>query len=183
MSNYVRAKLPGGLFFFTQVTFDRHKFLTSNLARRILREVWTDVQEKHPFKVEAICLLPDHMHCIWRLPPDDCDYPKRWRLIKGMFSRRYLKSGGREGIRNQSRQGKKEVAVWQRRYWEHMIRDDIDFTRHFDYIHFNPVKHGYVSKPLDWKWSSFRRYLGLGYYPEEWGCDDACCAYENTFGE
>ncbi len=81
-----------------------------------------------------------------------------------MFSRRYLKSGGNEGIRNQSRQGKGEVAVWQRRYLEHLIRDDIDFSRHFDYIHYNPVKHGYVGKPHDWRWSSFRRYLKLDYY-------------------
>jgi len=108
MSNYIRAKLQGGRYFFTLVTFDRHKFLTSEKARLILRQVWKEVEEKHPFNVEAICLLPDHLHCIWRLPEGDDDYPKRWRLIKGMFSRHYLKAGGIEGKRNQSRREKKK---------------------------------------------------------------------------
>ena len=91
--------------------------------------------------------------------------------------------GAKRGIRNQSRQGKKEVAVWQRRYWEHMIRDDRDFARHFDYIHYNPVEHGHVRKPRDWRWSSFRRYLKLGYYPEDWGSKDICYADGHGFGE
>jgi len=101
-----------------------------------LRQVWKEVEEKHPFKVKAICLLPEHLHCIWRLPPDDSDYPKRWRLIKGIFSRRYLKASGNQGIGNQSQQGKREAAVWQRRYWEHIIRNERDFAKHFDTIHF-----------------------------------------------
>ena len=92
-------------------------------------------------------MLPDHLHCIWRLPEGDDDYPKRWRLIKGLFSRRYLKAGGIEGQRNQSRRKKGEAAVWQRRYWEHTIRDDNDFAMHFDYIHFNPIKHGFRQQP------------------------------------
>lgn len=138
--------------------------------------------EKHPFKVEAICLLPDHLHCIWKLPPDDYDYPKRWRLIKAKFSRLYLKAGGEEGFRNDSRNMKKERAIWQRRYWEHTIKDEEDFARHFDYIHYNPVKHGYVKKAADWKWSSFHRYLRLGYFDEDWGfCDTV--AGKHSFGE
>ena len=165
------------------VTFDRRKFLTSELARSILRQVWKDVKENHPFKVEAICLLPDHMHCLLRLPQGDSDYPKRWQLIKGIFSKRYLKAGGHEGTRNLPRRRKGEAAVWQRRYWEHTIKNDADFARHFDYIHFNPVKHGYVSKPLEWKWSSFHRYLNLGYYSEDWGCANIEHANENNFGE
>ncbi len=109
MSNYVRVKLPGGCYFFTLVTFGWYKFLTSEPARLILRQVWKEVRKKHPFNVEAICLLPDHLHCIWRLPEGDDDYPKRWRLIKGMFSRRYLKAGGIAGQRNQSRRGKEKL--------------------------------------------------------------------------
>ncbi len=154
MSNYVRVKLPGGCYFFTLVTFNRHKFLTSEPARLILRRVWKDVQRKHPFNVGAICLLPDHLRCIWSLPEGDDDYPKRWRLIKGKFSRRYLMAGGIAGERNQSRRKKREAAVWQRRYWEHTIRDDTDFAMHFDLSYFNPVKHGLVTKPHDWKGSS-----------------------------
>ncbi len=91
--------------------------------------------------------LPEHLHCIWRLPEGDRDYSKRWRLIKGMFSKRYLKAGGKEGTRNQSRLRKREAAIWQRRYWEHQIRDDEDFETHFDHIHFNPVKHAHVRQP------------------------------------
>ncbi|MBN1348470.1 transposase [candidate division KSB1 bacterium] len=183
MSDYKRVKLHGGLYFFTVVTFNRRKFLTSELARSILRQVWKEVQGNHPFDVEAICLIPDHLHCIWRLPQGDCDYPKRWRLIKGKFSKRYLKAGGSQGVRNDSRQKKGEFAVWQRRYWEHTIMDDRDFVRHVDYIHINPVKHGYVNKACDWKWSSFHRYLKLGYYSEGWGCADIDFADKNEFGE
>ena len=183
MSNYMRVKFPGGLYFFTLVTFERRKFLTSEPSRRLLRQVWKDVREKYPFTVEAICVLPDHLHCIWRLPVGDCDYPKRWKLIKGMFTRRYLKAGGQEGTRNLSRRGKREAAVWQRRYWEHTIRNDIDFARHVDYIHFNPVKHGYVSTPVDWHWSSYHRYLKLGYYSEDGGCRDFDGGNGSDFGE
>ncbi len=183
MSDYKRVKLPGGLYFFTVVTFNRRKFLTSELARNILRQVWQEVQKNHPFDVEAICLLPDHLHCIKRLPPDDCDYPKRWRLIKGMFSKRYLKAGGDQGIRNESRQEKGEVAIWQRRYWEHTIRDENDFVRHIDYIHINPAKHGYASRPGEWEWSSYHRYLGQGDYSEAWGGDDINCDDESEFSE
>ncbi len=183
MSKYFRVKLPGGCYFFTLVTFGRSKFLTSETARHILRQVWKEVQRKHPFNVEAMCLLPDHLHCIWRLPDGDDDTPKRWRPIKAMFSKRYLKAGGIEGQRNQSRRGKSEAAVWQRRYWEHTIRNDTDFAMHFDYIHFNPVKHGFVSSPQDWKWSSFHRYLRLGYYSEEWGSSQSFTFNESSFGE
>ena len=181
--NYIHSKLPGGLYFFTVVTFDRRDFLTAPLARKILRGVWKDVQRKHPFVVEAICLLPEHLHCIWRLPAGDKDYSGRWRLIKGMFSRRYLQAGGEEGIRNNSRQRTREAAIWQRRYWEHQIRDDTDFERHFDTIHFNPVKHRHVTRPQDWKWTSFHRFWRLGYYSEGWGCNEWDSSEEQEFGE
>ena len=142
MSNYIRSRIPGGVYFFTVVTFNRRKLLTSTLARQILRATWKEVQSKHPFAVEANCLLPEHLHCIWRLPQNDDNYATRWNVIKGMFSRRYLKAGGQQGMRNRSRSRKREAAIWQRRYWEHQIKDDSDFEKHVDYIHFNPVKHG-----------------------------------------
>ena len=102
---------------------------------------------------------------------------------RNVFSRRYPKAGGIEGERNQSRRKKREAAVWQRRYWEHIIRDETDFAKHFDYIHFNPVKHGFVDSPQEWKWSSFHRYLRLGYYPDDWGSEQAFIFNESTFGE
>lgn len=119
------------------------------------------MQRQNPFSVEAICLLPDHLHCIWCLPVGDSDFSKRWNSSD--IYQTIFKAGRWEGDRNASRNRKGEAAVWQRRFWEHLIRDEKDFTTHFDYIHFNPVRHGYVSSPRDWKWSSFHRYLRLGY--------------------
>ncbi|MCG8608181.1 transposase [bacterium] len=137
MSNYIRANFEGGSYFFTLVTFDRRPFLTTPLARGVLKEVWKEVQNSYPFTVEAICLLPDHLHCIWRLPEGDNAFSKRWNSIKAKFTKRYLASGGAEGIRNDSRNRKGEAAIWQRRFWEHLIRNEEDFEQYFHYIHFN----------------------------------------------
>ena len=145
MSNYIRAKFSGGLYFFTRVTYNRRPFLTSPLARKTLRFAWRDVQSRYPFEVEAICLLPDHLHCIWRLPENDADFSKRWMSIKAIFTKTYLSSGGQDGRRNPSRKKTGEAAIWQRRFWEHLIRDDSDYARHFDTIHYNPVKPEHVS--------------------------------------
>ena len=183
MSNYIRAKFGGGVYFFTLVTFNRRPFLTSPLARKTLRFAWKDVQSRYPFEVDAICLLPDHLHCIWRLPENDADFSNRWMSIKAIFSKRYLSSGGQEGRRNDSRKKRGEAAIWQRRFWEHSIRDDSDYARHFNYIHYNPVKHGYVKRPHDWHWSSFHRYLKLGYYDEDWGTSGQVIQGGQNFGE
>jgi putative transposase len=121
----------------------------------------------HPFKIEAIVILPDHLHCLWTLPPGDEDFSTRWRLIKSYFSHRCTESD--QGFVSASRRRKQEKAVWQRRFWEHQIRDEIDFARHVEYIHYNPVKHGLVKAPLDWAYSSFGRYVRTGYYPADWG--------------
>ena len=169
MPDYRRAKIQGGTYFFTVVTFGRRPFLTTDLARHCLRSAWRDVRKGHPFQSEAICLLPEHLHCIWSLPDGDADFSGRWNAIKGLFSKRYLSGGGIEAPRNSSRRRRGEAAVWQRRFWEHCIRDQDDLRRHLDYIHFNPVKHGHVSQPLDWPWSSFHRYLQMGWYDERWG--------------
>ena len=131
MPEYIRSKTAGGLYFFTVVTFGRRQFLTSSLACGILRQAWKDVRDKHEFAVEAICILPEHLHCIWRLP---------------------------EG-------------------------DDADFEKHFHYIHYNPVKHGHVTRPQEWKWSSFHRYRRLGYYEAGWGCDGLDSDADDRFGE
>ena len=172
MPRYRRLYLPGGTFFFTVVSFDRRPFLTSELARRCLRFAWKETRQKYPFELDALCLLPDHLHCLWTLPEGDVDYSTRWKAIKGGFTRSYLKAGGAEGSRNPSRRKKREAAVWQRRFWEHTIHHDEDLRRHYDYIHYNPVKHGLVSRPIDWPWSTFRRYVEMGWYHREWGQEE-----------
>ena len=118
---------------------------------------------------DAVCLLPEHLHCIWTLPEGDADYAVRWKNIKRLFTRSYLKQVGPGGARNASRQRRGEAAIWQRRFWEHTIRDEADLNRHLDDIHFNPVKHGLVQRVADWPWSSFHRYVRLGFYDREWG--------------
>jgi putative transposase len=123
------------------------------------------VAKRHPFTIEAIVVLPEHLHCIWTLPAGDADFATRWRLIKTEFSK-HLAAGER---RSPSRVGKGERGIWQRRYWEHTLCDERDFAAHCDYIHFNPVKHGHVARAADWPYSSFKKFLRSGVYPSDWG--------------
>jgi len=169
MPEYRRTKIAGGTFFFTVVTFNRKPFLISDTARNLLHSAWVATQQRFPFITEAICLLPDHLHCIWRLPEDEIDYSVRWKEIKRRFTKRYLEQIGPGEPPNESRLKRHEAAVWQRRFWEHTIRDQADLNAHLDYIHFNPVKHGLVERVSDWSWSSFHRYMQSGYYPMDWG--------------
>lgn len=113
-------------------------------------------------------MLPDHLHCLWKLPEGDANYSIRWRVLKNLFTVHYMKEVGFEDVRNESRQKRHEAAIWQRRFWEHTILDEEDFEAHLDYIHFNPVKHGLVQHVVDWKWSSFRRYVKEGLYESDW---------------
>jgi putative transposase len=170
MPNYRRLFIPGGTFFFTVVTHQRRRFLTDELARDCLHKAIDTVRVDRPFTVNAVVLLPDHLHTIWTLPEGDSNYPARWKRIKAEFTQLYLKSGGKDGFRSASRRKRKERGIWQRRYWEHTIRDEDDLERHFDYIHYNPVKHGLVTRPIDWQWSSFHRCVREGIYPAHWGC-------------
>ena len=166
MSRYRRAKIEGGTYFFTVTLADRSSAL---LVRHIdlLREAYKSAENLHPFVTVAICILPDHMHAVWTLPSEDANFPLRWSLIKGKFSRA-LPIGA---MRTASKIAKREKGVWQRRYWEHAIRDDADLARHVDYVHFNPVKHGFVSRVCDWSYSSFARYVARGVLPPGWGGD------------
>ena len=124
------------------------------------------------------------MHVLITLPEEDDDYAKRWRAIKGKFTRLYLDAGGEDGERNTSRQKREEAALWQRRYWEHYIHDDNDRYRHLDDIHYNPVKQNYVSKPAEWYYSTFSRYVKNGYYDNEWGnVEPDEIKKSNIFGE
>src|SRR5262244_760943 len=145
MARYRRAKVEGGVFFFTVALADRSSDL---LVRHIdrLRGVYTSVRERYPFETIAICVLPDHLHAIWSLPQGDTNFPLRWNLIKGGFSRGLPDAAQRSS----SKIARREKGIWQRRYWEHTIPDDADLARHVDYIHFNPVKHGHVSRTCDW---------------------------------
>jgi REP-associated tyrosine transposase len=142
-----------------------------------LRAAFRYTQERHPFSVEAAVILPEHLHAIWTLPEGDADFATRWRLIKTEFSRA-LPQGERI---SSSRHIKGERGIWQRRYWEHTLRNEGDFERHVNYIHFNPVKHGHVSRVKDWPYSSFHRMVQAGVYPEDWAGDAA--AERGDFGE
>jgi len=169
MPNYIRLREEGGTFFFTVVAHQRRAFLTKPLARQCLRSAWLETQERFPFETVAVCLMPDHLHTIWALPEDDSDYDKRWLYLKARFSRMYRQNGGVEGWCSASRRRRKERGFWQRRFWEHKIRDDEDLRHHFDYVHYNPVKHELVEWPEQWPWSTFHRYARMGWYGADWG--------------
>lgn len=164
--NYRRVINPGGTFFFTVVTFNRLHLLTRDDHVDLLREAFHYVTKNHPFRVDACVVLPDHLHTIWTLPDDDHDYSTRWRLIKSYFSHRLPEQPS--NIPG-SRAAKEERAVWQRRFWEHAIRDQRDFENHLNYLHYNPVKHGLASSPMDWPYSSFGQWVKRGVYPPDWG--------------
>ena len=164
---YRRAFIPGGSFFFTVVTEIRRPLLASPESVEVLRSAFRAVRSTRPFEIDAMVVLPDHMHCIWTLPPGDADFAIRWRLIKTWFTKHC--EPDLRGEPNRPRLAKREQAIWQHRYWEHMLRDEEDFARHVEYIHFNPVKHGLVSTAMDWPYSSFRRYVEAGVYPADWG--------------
>ena len=163
---YRRTRIKGGTYFFTLVTFKREKILTRPENLLVLRHAFIDVRRQHPFEIDAIVLLPDHLHCVWTLPDDDHDFSTRWRLIKSHFTRNCDDKFKPKPFG--SRAEKKEQALWQRRFWEHLIRDEEDYLRHVEYVHYNPVKHGLVSTPGDWQYSSFHRYVEMGKYRHDW---------------
>jgi len=164
MPNYIRAKFAGGCYFFTVVTYNRTELFRAELARRCLRNAIERTQWQRPFETVAFCLLFEHLHCIWRLPRYDADYSKRWSSIKGQFSREYLNLTEQRKQVSSSRARKGEVSIWQRRFWEHQIRDENDLQKHVDYIHCNPVKHGLVRHVDEWPWSTYHRYVRKGIY-------------------
>jgi len=154
---YRRIKTAGGTYFFTVNLADRSSaLLVEHVAE--LRQAVRTVKQGHSFDILAWVVLPEHMHAVWTLPPDDDDFSTRWMLIKTGFSRS-IQSG--ESI-NASRLRKGERGIWQRRFWEHQIRDENDLARHIDYVHINPVKHGHAVKANDWPYSSIHRYIRSG---------------------
>ena len=169
MPHYQRANTTGATYFFTLVTYRRQTILCDTQVREALREAIVSVRKKRPFEIDAWVLLPDHLHCIWTLPPDDADYPKRWGMIKRQVSVRCREDYRRPEWITTSKRKNRESTLWQRRYWEHQIRDELDFEKHLDYIHYNPVKHGLCEHVSAWPYSTFHRYLTLGTYSIDWG--------------
>lgn len=167
MPHYLRAFVPGASYFFTVTLLERRRHL---LTRHLnaLREAFRHTRRRRPFRIDTIVILPDHIHCIWTLPGEDTDYPTRWRLIKSRFSRAIAST---ERL-SKHRIEKGERGIWQRRYWEHVIRDEVDLARHLDYIHYNPVKHGWVTRAADWPHSSFHRYVAAGMLSPNWAASN-----------
>ena len=166
MPDYRRNRVPGGTFFFTVNLLERRSRL---LVDRIdaLREAVRKVRAQPRFHIDCWVVLPDHKHCIWTLPPGDTDYPSRWKAIKIAFAKAIPKTERLSPVRL----AKGERGIWQRRYWEHAIRDDDDYARHVDYVHFNPVKHKHVARVCDWPFSSFHNFVEAGIYPLDWAGD------------
>jgi len=180
MSDYRRSNITGGTCFFTVVTQERRPILTTEAVRTALREAIQQARTTLPFQIDAWVLLPDHLHCIWTLPEGDANYSARWAIIKRRVS------GACAAEVNAPRSGsghkRNERAFWQRRYWEHQVRDDGDLEKHLDYIHWNPVKHGLVKAAKDWPYSSFHKYVAQGMYPSDWGGGEIA-KEDDDFGE
>ena len=168
MTNYRRIYTPGATWFFTVNLAERNNnaLLIDNIEQ--LRQAFRYVKQQRPFDINAVVVLPEHLHCIWTLPPGDNDYSTHWNLLKAHFSRS-IDKGERVCA---SRISKRERGIWQRRFWAHLIIDERDFNQHIDYIHWNPVNHGWAKQVADWPHSSFHGYLKRGIYPLDWGGAD-----------
>jgi putative transposase len=166
MPDYRRNRVPGGTYFFTVNLLQRNRTLLTDHIELLRASVRTARRAK-PFHIDAWVVLPDHMHCIWTLPAGDADYAARWKAIKIAFSRALPRT---ESL-NAARLAKGERGIWQRRYWEHTIRDERDYAAHMDYVHINPVKHGHVTRVADWLYSSFHRLVEAGVYVPNWAGD------------
>lgn len=180
MSNYRRANVGGGTFFFTVVTYRRQRILCDDDVRDALRAGIEKTRVGHPFDIDAWVLLPDHLHCIWTLPPGDADFGTRWAIIKRYVSTHCPRLKNDKWL-NKSKRSRNESTVWQRRFWEHHIRDERDYEIHMDYIHYNPVKHGLVRCVCDWPYSTFHRYVKNRVYPENWA--GGIANNDGNFGE
>ena len=164
MPNYHRNRVPGGTYFFTVNLLERkRRLLTDHIDA--LRAAVRQVRARHPFHIDAWVVLPDHLHCVWTLPPDNMDYSARWKAIKIAFAKSLPAT---ENL-SQVRRAKGERGIWQRRFWEHTIRNNCDYSAHVDYVHYNPVKHGWVARVSDWPYSSFHRGVEAGIYRPNWG--------------
>lgn len=155
MVSYRRNRLAGGTYFFTVVLHNRNSDLLIQYINA-LKESLNKIKLRFPFKTKAFVILPDHLHVIWQLPPGDSNYQTRWQLIKSDFTNTLSKQNVK-------------IKIWQARYWEHTIHSEADFENHFNYIHYNPVKHALVQRVADWPHSSFHNYVRKGVLPIDWG--------------
>jgi len=168
MPNYRRLR-SGPTWFFTVVAYQRRPIFCDPRFRAALRQSITAVRASRPFTIDAWVLMPNHMHCIWTLPERDFDYGRRWGEIKRYVSHFCHETLHDPALLTRSAKKKSESTIWQRRFWEHQIRNDVDFERHMDYVHFNPVKHGFVLNVGEWEHSTFHRYVRDGVYAQDWG--------------
>ena len=169
MPNYRRAFVPGGTFFFLIVTYQRRRLFSDPAAVRLLGDLFREVKRDRPFDLNAIVLLPDHLHTIWTLPSGDTAYSARIGWVKKEFTKKWRATGGHEQLVSAGEACERRGGVWQPRFWEHTCEDTNDFDRRFDYVHFNPVRHGYVTRAADWPHSSFHRWVRRGIYNTGWG--------------
>ena len=169
MPNYIRANAKGGTYFFTLATYQRRQILCDKPIRNALRQAIITVRQQYPFQIHAWVLLPDHLHCIWTLPENDADFSQRWSMIKRLSTQNCPAYHLAPNQLSPSKQSRHEKGIWQRRFYEHQIRDEQNFRQHMDYIHHNPVKHGWAASAKDWPYSSFHRYVTAGVYPLDWG--------------
>jgi putative transposase len=166
MPNYRRAFVPGGSWFFTVNLLERRQtLLVDHMAS--LREAIAATRQSHPFTIDAFVVLPNHLHAIWTLPPNDADFSTRWRLIKSRFTKTLPKNERLSSVRV----ARNERGIWQRRFWEHLIRDEADYARHIEYCYINPLKHGLVRRVRDWPYSSFHRDVRAGNVSPDWAGD------------
>jgi putative transposase len=166
MPNYRRAFVPGGCWFFTVNLLERRQTLLVDHIDA-LRNAVAKTRKSYPFNIDAVVVLPDHLHAVWTLPPGDADFSIRWRLIKSHFVKVLPKQERRSAVRK----ARGERGIWQRRFWEHLIRDESDYARHIEYCHINPVKHRLVTRVRDWPHSSFHRDVEGGIFPIDWAGD------------
>jgi putative transposase len=182
MSHYRRADTAGATYFFTVVSYRRQRILCDEPLRTALRDSIKEVKSRYPFTIDAWVLLPDHIHCLWTLPPGDANFSLRWSMIKRKVSLACAARYKNPEWITSSKKKHRESTLWQRRYWEHQIRDQQDLSRHIDYIHYNPVKHGWCSSPNEWPYSTLHRYVEAGKYPENWAAQDVLI-HDGEYGE
>ncbi len=183
MANYRRVKIEGGIYFFTLVTHYRKPIFSVDKAANLFLEAINHVKNFHPFSTLAFCILPDHIHLLWEMPIDDVDYSMRISEIKKRFSKGFIEEFGNPNLPNTSQQRRGETGIWQRRFWEHYVRDEEDLNNHIDYIHYNPVKHGLVMRVNQWRGSSFFDFVKQGFYDVNWGQSEPKILDPHLFGE
>jgi putative transposase len=183
MSNYRRVNIQGGTYFFTIVTNQRKHLFLNDIAIDLFLEALFHVKNYHPFFNLAYCILPDHIHFLWEMPFNDANYSIQIGEIKKRFSKHYIAEYGMPNIISQSQRNRGETGIWQRRFWEHYIRDEDDLKRHINYIHYNPVNHGLVDRVNEWSASSFFDYVDQGYYDFDWGQGELRKFDSHLFGE